>query len=239
MIMSNAQRLVERIRSDRLKPRPRWMFAAMTALLRLVYVASAALGALAFSVVLFAVQQAEFNLLTHATHSRLELFLSLLPLAWLGLLAVGLALAADSARRQPGGYKIAFARRLLYSLGMSAVLGTVLFVAGGAQVLERSFAERVGFYESLQEKKARMWSQPERGYLSGELLEANGAQLRLRAFDGQEWAVRYDSVSFIAPIVRLLPGDTIKIVGIQRAERAFSAREIRPWVGLGRRRHRH
>jgi hypothetical protein len=232
MTMSNAQRLVDRIRSGGLKPRPRWMFVVRAALARLAYAGSAALGALAFSVVLFAIQQAEFNLLKHAAHSRLELFLSLLPLVWLGLLALGLALAAGSARRQPGGYKIPFPRRLLYSLGLSAVLGTGLFVAGGAQVLEYSFAEHVDFYNSLQEKKMRMWSQPDRGYLSGELLETGSVQLRLRAFDGLEWAVRYDSVAFIAPIVRLQPGDTLKILGWQRAEQRFSAREIRPWSGL-------
>ena len=81
--MKASEKILEQIRREQLRPKPRWHFVLKNALAWLAFAVAVILGGLAFSVILFAIQQTEFELLDHLNHSGIELFLGLLPLIWL------------------------------------------------------------------------------------------------------------------------------------------------------------
>lgn len=228
--MKRSEKLMQKIKEQDIKPYTHHRFTGQRLLLWASFGITIALGALAFSVILFAIQQADFSVLQHLSHSRLELFLGLLPFLWLAFLITFLLLAMWRLQRAPRGYKLNSFRLATYSALLSILLGTGFFLAGGAQQLEEAFALRVSFYESIQQKKIQVWSMPEAGYLSGQVQFTSQNQMQLLDFQGQEWSIDF-SEAFIPSFLELLPRDTIKLVGKQTEEHAFNATEIRPWRG--------
>jgi hypothetical protein len=228
--MKRSEKLMQTIKEQDIRPYAQSRIMGQRLLLWSSFGIAVILGALAFSVILFAVQQADFSILQHLSHSRLELFLGLLPFLWLAFLAAFLLLAMWRLQRAPRGYKFNSFRLAAFSALLSILLGTAFFLAGGAQQLEEAFALRVSFYESVQQKKIQVWSMPEAGYLSGQVQFTTPTEMQLLDFQGQEWSIDF-SEAFIPSFIELLPTDTIKIVGKPTGDHTFTAKEIRPWGG--------
>lgn len=233
--MKASEKLIDTIRERNIKPVPRGHFVFKNALVWIGFAMAVVLGAMAFAVILFSIQQTDFELLRHFQHSRLEMFLSILPFLWIVFLGIFLVVAMMSIQHSSKGYKFTLAKLAGFSGALSILLGTVVFIAGGARKLEQAFDVRVSLYESMQDKKIKIWSAPEKGYLSGEILEINNdGTMRLKDFKAEKWTVYYDS-AFVPPVVLLEPGETIKIIGSMPGEGTFRAEEIRPWGGPGQR----
>ncbi len=230
--MENAKKIVDRIREEKIKPTPRWIYILRNGLLWSGFLFAVVFGALAFSVILLAVQQTDFSIISHVGHSKLELFLGLLPFIWLIFVIVFLGLAILNIRNTRKGYKFSPFRQVSISLLISIALGTLFFLVGGSQQLEQAFSINVKTYESIEERKIKMWNLPNEGYLSGRIIQSDDRVIRLLDFSSEEWNVVYDD-AFIAPILRLENGEQIKLIGKITDENTFTAKEIRPWGGQG------
>lgn len=233
--MKRSEQLIHTIREQGIKPVPKRYYILKNALLWGGFAAAVLLGALAFSVILFSIQQTDFDLLSHATHSRPEFFLSMLPFFWLAALAVFLLLAMRSFRNAPRGYKIPGARLVAFCTALSILAGTAFFLAGGARRLEHAFGIHVSLYESMQEKKIRLWSMPHEGYLSGEILSVQTETFMLRDFHQKTWTIRFAD-AFYPPMVQIEPGEQVKMTGKMTEGDTFTAEQIRPWGGMGQHR---
>ncbi len=231
--MKRSEQLIQTIREQGIEPVPKRYFTLKNALLWGSFVAAVLLGALAFSVILFSIQQTDFDLLGHATHSKLEFFLSILPFFWLAALAVFLLLAMRSFRNAPRGYKIPGAQLVACCAALSMLAGTAFFLAGGAQRLEHAFDIHLSLYDSMQEKKVRLWSMPNEGYLSGEIVTVQTETFTLRDFQQKTWTIRYTK-AFYPPMVQIEPGEKVKMTGKMTDPDDFNAEQIRPWGGMGR-----
>ncbi len=228
--MKHSEKLIQRIREQEIKPVPRRYFIWRNTLLWAGFILAALLGAVAFSVVLFSIQQTDFNLIAHLSHSRLEFFLGVLPFFWIISLIVFLITAMTSFKHSPKGYKLTTGRLAAYCTALSILLGTLLFLAGGGQRLEHAFGTQLSLYESVQEKKAKLWSMPQEGYLSGTIQERGDTTFTLQDFNKKTWTIQYTG-AFIPPVVLLEPGEKVKIIGKMNGKDRFSAAEIRPWGG--------
>ncbi len=232
--MKGSEKLIETIKNQDIRPVPKWRFSLKNSLIWAGFLLGVVLGAMAFSVILFAIQQTDFNMVGHLSHSRLELFLGLLPFFWIGFLIIFLAIAFYSIQFSKKGYKFTAAKLAGFSALLSILLGTVFFIAGGGHQLEHAFATNISLYESLQEKKVKLWSMPEDGYLSGQIEEVGADFFNLKDFKDKVWKIQYEG-AFIAPIVQLEVGETVKLIGKMTSADAFKADEIRPWGGRGQR----
>ena len=59
-----------------------------------------------------------------------------------------------SLRQAPKAYKTKLSQLASYSIALSMALGVLVFISGGARLLEHAFASQMDAYVSLQEKKA-------------------------------------------------------------------------------------
>lgn len=214
------------------EPIPKWRFKLLNWTIWIGFVFFVLVGAAAFSIVLFAIQQTDFSVIRHLSHSRLEMFLGMLPLFWLVMLLAFLGLAMFSIHKSKRGYKYTVPQLLLFSFSFSVLFGTAFFVYGGAQKLEHAFDIRVSAYKSIQEKKQVIWMKPEDGFLSGEIVSNEDDELELKAFDGEIWIVLLGDDIFIPPILRMEAGEKIKIIGTLEGDHLFYTEEIRPWGGM-------
>jgi len=115
------------------------------------------------------------------------------------------------------------------------LVGTAFFLSGGAQRLEHWFGIEASLYESIQEKKVKLWSMPREGYLSGEILVVRDSTFTLRDFSQNIWTIHYAD-AFFPPMVLIEPGERVKMIGKMQAEDVFTAEQIRPWGGMGQHR---
>lgn len=228
--MEKSNRLLEKIREENIQPIPKWYFQGKNLLIWSGFVLSVFVGAAAFSIILFSIQQTDFSLLAHLNHSRVEFLLGLLPFFWIILLLVFLALATLSVYYSNRGYKFHRRGLVLISVGFSILLGTFFFMAGGSGKLEQVFDTNLSAYESIQEKKIKIWMNPEGGFLAGRVENVRDSTFSLIDFNSKTWEISYGR-AFVAPVVSLENGVQIKMIGHILGEDSFFADEIRPWGG--------
>ncbi len=228
--MEKSKKIIDKIKKEDIQPIPKWYFRAKNSLVWLAFTISLFIGAAAFSVILYSIQQTEFNLLSHLSHSGLELFLGLLPFFWIIALLLFLVLAIVSIQKSKKGYKLNWARWVGFSIAISILLGTLFFIGGGARWLDHSFAEQVGLYEGIEAKKMKIWMNPEDGFLAGTIEQVVGDVLHLVDFDQKKWEVNY-AEAFIPPAVFLETAEQVKLVGKITGTNSFRAEEVRPWGG--------
>ncbi len=234
--MDNSDKLLEKIREKQVKPLPRWHYQLKDVVIWSAFIICVLFGALAFSVVLFAIQQVDFNMVSHMSHSTWELLLALVPLFWIVSLVIFLVVAIVSLRSSRKGYKFTSLSMLGFSTALSMLVGTVFFISGGGVWLEHKFATHISNYESVQDRKTRVWSAPQDGNLSGTILSASDDTFELEDFNGKTWIVDYMDAD-IVPAVGIADGERIKMTGQMTSENTFKAGRIRPWGGYQHRYH--
>ncbi len=228
--MNNAQKVIDKIKNENIQPHPPWRFTFSEVLKWVAYVLFLLLGSISFSIVLFAISVNGFDMMQHFNHSTLESFLVLLPILWLGILIMALVASIWSVMKTGRAYKYSFGRWMSLSTGISIAIGTLFFVTGGARWLENKFETNIESYESLLDKKTAIWSQPELGTLSGEIVEFDDNSIKLKDWKNQIWTISTTD-AFIAPLLEMNPGVQIKLNGKSLGEFVFKADKIRPWGG--------
>ena len=228
--MENSEKLINTMKTKNIRPIPKWHFTMKGMLIATAIIISVILGGLAFSIILFTVQQLGFDLISHMSHSRLEFILGLLPFLWIGFLIFFLILGMLSIKNSRKGYKFSISRLLIYNSSFSLLLGILFFISGGAQWLEHIFDVKIESYESIRDKKIYMWSMPEDGYISGTIASINDSTLTLTDFKNASWTIEYSQAQ-VPPFLELKKGVEIKLIGKMFSAGYFKAEEIKPWGG--------
>jgi hypothetical protein len=229
--MDNSTNLIEKIKEKQIRPLPKLRFTLKDSIIWLTFIFCIFFGALAFSVILFAVQQLDFSLIVHMSHSWFELFLGLVPFFWLISLLILLVIAIISIKNSKKGYKFTSPSLVGFATALNILLGTLFFISGGARWLEHAFAVNISLYESIQDKKTRYWSMPEEGHLSGTIISIGETTLQLKDFKGKSWTVAFADAD-VFPSNQVMVGKSIKILGQIKPMNSFKADRIRPWGGL-------
>lgn len=229
--MDNSEKIISKIKEENIQPIPKWKirwsrFSTWT--LYFLFILS---GAISFSVIIYSIQQSEFSMLKHIGHSKIELILVLLPLLWLILLISFLIVSVISARQTKKAYKWSFGKWIGLSLLLSLAIGTLFFISGGAQWVEKSFANQIEIYNSVNERKMKIWMDPVNGRIAGEIQQVNENEIILIDFDGKKWLIDI-SGSYIAQRVLLETGEKIKMFGEQAKDNSFIANDIKPWGNI-------
>jgi heme/copper-type cytochrome/quinol oxidase subunit 2 len=234
--MDNVEKLIEMIREKEMKPKARWRFTFKNSLAWAAFLVAVTFGALAFSVILFAIQQLDFNLVAHMSHSFFELLLGLIPILWIIFLIIFLAIAIFSIKNSKKGYKFTSLSLAGFCTALSILTGTLFFISGGAGWLENVFATRIGQYESVEEIKTKVWTMPEDGYLSGTILSVGDTTFEMEDFNGKSWTIAFGEAD-IVPSISIVDGEKIKMTGNMTSDNTFKADKIRPWGGFQHRYH--
>jgi hypothetical protein len=228
--MNNAQKILEKLQHDDIRPHPRWIFTSKEWIKWLAYITFILIGSLSLSIILFAISVNGFDMIQHFRHSGMEAVLVLAPILWLGLLIFFMGASIASIMQTGRAYKYSFSRWIGLSTGISLALGTLFFITGGAQWLEHKFETNIESYESLLEKKTTIWSQPELGTLSGEITDTEENSFTLKDWNSQLWTIQTTD-AFIAPVLDIQSGVQVKINGKKVNDKLFMAEKIRPWGG--------
>jgi len=230
--MKNSQKLLEKIQSEKIAQKPRKQFVLKNIFFWTLFAFSIVIGGLSFSVILFAFNQTDFDLLSHVPNSKIELFLGLLPFFWIISCFIFLLISIFGIRHTKTGYRYSPLLVFSSSIILSIILGTTLFLFGGAEKMERIFSETVPVYKSLEERKVSRWSRPEDGFLSGIIIEKNET-ITIIDWDEKEWKVDFKNATIRGRIL-LKKDEEVKMVGTMSENNIFVATRIGPWERTGR-----
>jgi RNase P/RNase MRP subunit p29 len=228
--MENSDELIEKMKLLNIKPKPVWHFTFKTAFYWFLFLVSVILGAFAFSIILFSIQQTDFDLVSHMSHSKLEFLLGMAPFFWIISLFIFLFVAMIGIKKSKKGYKFSYAKLVAFSASFSILVGTSFFIGGGGEWLENTFSARVGLYEGIESKKAKFWSEPENGFIAGNIVEVGNNTIQLADLSNKIWTIDIEHAN-IPRSVLITEGEKIKIMGEIISENSFRASEIRPWGG--------
>lgn len=226
--MKSSKTIVDRIKEKRVKQLPKWYFTLKNILNWVFFSICIILGGAAFSVILLSIQQTDFDLISHLSHSSWEFALGLLPFFWIVILLTLLVLAMITVKRSKSGYKFNWTRIFGLSIGVSILLGTLFFIGGGGHQLESIFIEKVKYYDSIQKNKMRFWMRPEKGFLAGTVSTVDNKRFTLDDFYGYLWEVDISN-SFVSNDLEIKKGQKVKMIGKVTGLYCFKVVEIRPW----------
>lgn len=220
-------KVLEKIRKEQLKPRPRWQFLlreggqwAGFALLALA--AAALLGLLWYF-------WSDGPWLSAEGLGR-GLFFGRGPLVLSLLLVLAAVLALLDFRSTGRGYRYPLAAVAAVLVIGAAAAGWGMERLGVSRRLDAAFSA-APLYQDRESYMKEVWQRPEDGLLAGEITEAGGSRFRLEDFDGKEWTVEAGRA-----VMRhgLAPAAGLKVKMIGRAVGSdFVAEEVRPWMGRG------
>ena len=226
--IKKSKKLLDKITSEQISPSPRWYFVLQNYIFWSVFLMFVILGSIAFSIILYAATESDFNLLSFSG-SKIEFLFSSLPILWILFLGIFSIISIFGIRHTKTGYRYPILKILGFNILLSILLGTLFFYTGGAKKMELIFAKNIPIYKSFEERRISRWSNPKNGLLSGIILENKNKEIILiEDFNGIKWEVNIQN-AFVRSRLNLNLGEKIKIIGEVLENNIFIAKEIRKW----------
>ena len=234
MEKSISQKVLEKIKQEKISPKSRWNFWLCRAGVLIVLVGCLILGAISVAIIFDLFSQFEMERIANRPSGMKIIFLSL-PYVWFVLLAIFLVLIVMEFIKTRRGYKYKTKNVALVFFVAVIFLGGFFYSLGFGQKIEDCLEKYFSIYTQITKTPKAVWSQPERGLLSGIIIMDNEASchcLKLRDWQEEIWEVEYSKAG-IRPRVRKNAGEMIKVLGTDLGGHKFEAEEIRPWLGRG------
>lgn len=218
-----------KIKKDCIAPKPKWQCILKNAVIWAFFGATIVLGSLAFSIILLAIANNDWDLYPKFAESIFSFTLLSLPHVWIGLLILFLILAYLDFRNTTTGYRYQPFCILGSSIIISMIVGTGLYYCDIAHEAEELVHQNVPLYDQATSPRKGLWVQPEKGLLGGKIQKFGANRdLIVISFNGDIWVVNIANADWKGhrkPKV----GMRVKILGKQLEQWKFEAYEVRPW----------
>ncbi len=226
-----SDKIVSEIKEKKIRPKPKWIFLLKDYFIWSIFGISVVIGGLAFVVILFLLTTNDWDVYKHLGRDPSLYFLTMLPRIWIGTLILFLLIAYYNYRHTKKGHRYKTYVIVLGSVLGSVVIGTVLFFTGLGSRIEESFASVLPYYGGFMEHRMKIWTQPQKGLLAGEIIKVKSKNILLiEDFKKNVWKVDISNALWRRRRIVGI-GDKIKIIGVEKSGNVFIAREIRPWIG--------
>ena len=230
-----SKKIIQIIDKENIQPYSKWHFLLKRSVIWIFFILSILLGAISSGVMIYQFQQTEWDLFSHYNQSILEFMMLVIPYFWIVFLIIFSMLVFYYFRKVGRGYRRNTIFVIVMSLMLSLLGGILLNQVGFSEKVEVTFEKQLPFYNSMIQRKRRLWNAPERGLLAGEIIEINSDnKLLIKDFSEKTWMVDI-SQAIVRGRMELQQNRRIKIIGKMTGEKSFMAVEIRVWLGRGRR----
>ena len=210
-----SEKILSRIESENINPDPKWQFILKEDIFWLLWTISVIVGAGAVAVIIYRFQNSGFRYYEVTHDGLLSFAFDALPIIWLSALVLIVALCYINIRHTKKGYRYPLWLVLSASIGVSVVVGNILFASGIGSVIDKELSERVPFGPSVFMFQKDKWVKPENGLLAGNVVEflPESKKLVIEDFSGKSWNV---VISEMMPkdFMILSNEEQVRIVGI-------------------------
>jgi len=218
-----SKKILDKIEKEHIKPRPKWQFVAMHILMFVLFGLTIFLGALAVSVILVKVMASDWSVIPRLPGGPLLV----LPYLWILLFGIMILVASFLFEQTEKGYKHNLWIVAIASIGLSIILGSLLFAVRVGEGVEDGLREHFKPYKQYVEMREKAWHAPEHGVLPGRVIEIEkDIMILLDDLKGLKWDV--DITDAKMPMRPIKIDQIIIVVGKKTGEGEFDADGVRP-----------
>ncbi|MFA6183958.1 MAG: hypothetical protein WC682_02545 [Parcubacteria group bacterium] len=224
-----AQKIIEKIRKEKIVPQSRIFLNWKSYLFWLIWFFTLALGALFLSFVILNLLDIHLGVLHQLGLGKIFfIFFKTAPYLWITLVILTMISGFLAIRRTRRGYRY----NIIFITGVGvlviSIFGVIIHVAKINRHLgERMFVENRSMTRNMAFPIEGRWQSPEDGMLGGEVIDVNEKIFNLRCFDDEIWEISYsDETEF--KIREIKKGIMIAVIGEKMDKNKFRAFVILP-----------
>lgn len=157
----------------------------------------------------------------------------IMPYLWLFTAIVFLGLSFLLFEKTKRAYRFQKWQVITLIIIAGLTIGGVIFKIGLASRVDRNLELRSSLYRQMVPMRMMVWSHPEQGYLSGEIINIiDTSNFQIKDFSNKVWIISGQN-PLVRGRVQMVVGEEIKLIGTQTGASSFSVDEVRPWNGMG------
>lgn len=224
------EKILETIKEKHLTPKPKWQFLLKDYLVWGSGLISLISGSFAFAVIIHMIITNDWDVYEYINNSLLGFILVTLPYFWLVFLALFTVIAHYNFKHTKKGYRYHLRTIVIISVTASIVLGTLLYNIGVGQAIDEALSQKLPLYNQFINQRKSIWVRPEKGVLGGVIiLIIDDNHFQIKDFHRKMWQV--DALRAAKhPLVEIVVGNRIRIIGRPVNENTFEAQLIMPWL---------
>lgn len=217
--------LLDKIKEDKLSPKPRWQFLLKNYLVYIAGSLALVIGAIAVSVMVYLIKFNDWNFYYHTKKSFWEFFFLTAPYFWLLFLVLFIFIVYYNLKHTRKGYRYPAWLLVIASIVFSIILGAIFFSIGLGQKIDDVLGRRAPFYSHVFNPQIDFWSHPEEGRLAGIIIGRSEDQsLILLDRDLKEWKISSGSLEVINS--DLSSRQPIRLIGRQSSDNDFVVDQV-------------
>lgn len=227
--MSSSQDAYKKIKTKHLEPKSKYSFVLKNYLFWFLAILAIIIGALAVAIIIFFLYNQDW-VLYFKYASFIQILYFSLPYLWFLILLSLISLAYFNFKKTEFGYRYSLKKLILIYFASSIILGSIFYFLGFAQVLDKTFDQKIPFYNNLHQRCSWFWQDPQAGRLSGEIIEiTNANQFKFKDLKDKHWII-YDDKAIYKHKFNRKPNIGIRIMGEIINNNEFRAQEIKPYI---------
>lgn len=217
-----SEKILDKIKSEKISPREKWIFLAKNYGIWVLAILGILLAGIFTGNLIHEFAMEEWDIAHHFPGGRANFLFHAIPFLWLFGIASTFAFAFFLLRKTKKGYKF----------GILAISGVIFIASGVCGVALLSTPLPPKFREFRMQNfpppfEASEWNNPSEGLLLGEIIEIGEKILILDAFDESIWEVDISDAK-IPPVLELIVGMKIRVIGEKISDGKFEAEFIKP-----------
>lgn len=228
-----SNKILEKIKTENVRPKPRWYFILMHTLIALAIIFSIVIGSLAVAIIIRHFAWTDWELARQYTGGHIRSFFLLLPYLWVVFIILAIFLADHLFKHTKKGHRIKPWIMIIASVLLSTNFGYIFYLAKLDRPIEATLKTNMPYYEVMEKQRNKLFAAPELGILAGEIKAINSAnEWVVLDFRNHEWVV-YTGDARFKNSFEPAPGIQIGMMGKVTEKDYFKAKVIGLWkLGL-------
>lgn len=184
-----SQKAFEKIMKGEIRQKPRWFFVIKNIFLWIFGVLSMLAGALFMSVIIFTAVNSDMDLHREIYGYAISCMTICTIIAWLVLLGIFVILCDVSVRHTKRGYVYPISLIITLHVGVSMILGMLLYVSGIGCYVDDVLGAHMRFYYDVEKRRGEAFHVPDKGFVMGRIVRYDNQTVELVSPHGDLWMI--------------------------------------------------
>lgn len=192
-----SDKILSKIAEENITPIPRWHFMLKEDTLWVAWFLSLLVGSLGVAGALYTFKNAGWEYYSVTHNNVLSFVVDAMPFFWILSLVIFVLIGYVNIRYTKKGYRYPFVVILGSSVLASVAIGSLLFVAGAGNIIDRLISPRIPFHKTVEQSQQEKWLRPQIGLVAGDVLSVSTSsrEFYLKSFDAQVWKISTDELT--------------------------------------------
>ena len=225
------KQVIEKIKKEKIKPKPRWIFALRYGIVLLLFVFTLMFASFIFLAGAEVFLMADFELARYVSGGAFWHFLKMAGPVFVGLLILAFVFAKEFLRASKYGHRISWVKFITIIALFFASFSAFIYTLDLNRKLDKAVLPLI-FGKSFEEYKFKTWHNPNKGFVSGIILENsfNPKEKQIKLIDnrGIIWTLNLTNVDKQSAIVLELADKVVVFGAVDKATKKINACAAKP-----------